>query len=94
MKRNGIPLLILCFFSSAPFIFQLNQDDGHEKDLPPQHIQCFACPCCFLLFTKRDECLKHMSGKNHFLQLSKLNGALLLNVLSRLLVLADNSYFV
>lgn len=93
MKRNGTPSLILCLFSRHHFILQLNQNDGHEEDLPPQHIQCFACPCCFLLFTKRDECLKHMSGKNHFLQLSKSNGALLLNVLSVLLI-SDNLYFV
>ncbi|NWS65729.1 ZN451 ligase, partial [Crotophaga sulcirostris] len=54
-------------------LFQLNENDGHKKDLPPQHIQCFACPNCFLLFAKRDECLHHMSGKNHCLQVSKFN---------------------
>ncbi|NXY87290.1 ZN451 ligase, partial [Alcedo cyanopectus] len=55
------------------FLFQLNENDGHKEDLPPQHIQCFACPSCFLLFTKSAECLQHMSEKNHFLQVSKLN---------------------
>ncbi|XP_014443535.1 E3 SUMO-protein ligase ZNF451 isoform X3 [Tupaia chinensis] len=41
-------------------------DDGHSNNLLPQVIQCFACPSCFLLFNSKDECLKHMSGKNHF----------------------------
>ncbi|KFO86695.1 Zinc finger protein 451, partial [Buceros rhinoceros silvestris] len=54
------------------FLFQLNENDGHKEDLPPQHIQCFACPNCFLLFTKGDECLQHMSENNHFHQSSKL----------------------
>ncbi|XP_053142461.1 E3 SUMO-protein ligase ZNF451 isoform X3 [Hemicordylus capensis] len=49
-----------------------SEDDGHERNYPPQHIQCFACPCCFLLFTIRDECLQHMSGKNHFSHTYKL----------------------
>ncbi|XP_061479021.1 E3 SUMO-protein ligase ZNF451 isoform X2 [Rhineura floridana] len=49
------------------------EDDGHEKNYPPQHIQCFACPYCFLLFSIRDECLQHMSGKNHFTQAFKLS---------------------
>ncbi|XP_075718093.1 E3 SUMO-protein ligase ZNF451 [Rhinoderma darwinii] len=40
--------------------------DGHEKRIPSLLIQCFACPCCFLLFYQRDECLKHMSASNHF----------------------------
>ncbi|XP_028921186.1 E3 SUMO-protein ligase ZNF451 isoform X1 [Ornithorhynchus anatinus] len=47
--------------------------DGHKSNLPPQLIQCFACPNCFLLFSIRDECLQHMSGKNHFLQTFKLS---------------------
>ncbi|MEE6476565.1 hypothetical protein FKM82_011127 [Ascaphus truei] len=42
--------------------------DGHEGNVPPQSVQCFACPNCFLLFNLRDECLQHMSGSNHFLQ--------------------------
>ncbi|XP_062838346.1 E3 SUMO-protein ligase ZNF451 isoform X3 [Anolis carolinensis] len=50
-----------------------HENDGHEKNYPPQHIQCFACPCCFLLFSIRDECLQHMSAKNHFSQAFKLN---------------------
>ncbi|XP_073531569.1 E3 SUMO-protein ligase ZNF451 isoform X2 [Phyllobates terribilis] len=40
--------------------------DGHERRIPSLHIQSFACPCCFLLFYQRDECLKHMSARNHF----------------------------
>ncbi|XP_006893207.1 PREDICTED: zinc finger protein 451 [Elephantulus edwardii] len=47
-------------------------NDGHKNNLLPQIIQCFACPNCFLLFSSKDECLKHMSGKNHFLQSFKL----------------------
>ncbi|KAB0363716.1 hypothetical protein FD754_007872 [Muntiacus muntjak] len=47
-------------------------DDGHKNNLLPQIIQCFACPNCFLLFSSKDECLKHMSGKNHFHQSFKL----------------------
>ncbi|NWX97741.1 ZN451 ligase, partial [Nothoprocta ornata] len=61
--------------SYAQFVFQLNEHDGHKKDLPPQLIQCYACPSCFLLFTRRDECLQHMSAKNHFLHFFKLNEA-------------------
>ncbi|XP_008844730.1 E3 SUMO-protein ligase ZNF451 isoform X1 [Nannospalax galili] len=47
-------------------------DDGHSNSLLPQIIQCFACPNCFLLFSTKDECLKHMSGKSHFHQSFKL----------------------
>ncbi|XP_006272205.2 E3 SUMO-protein ligase ZNF451 [Alligator mississippiensis] len=54
-------------------VSKINENDGHKRDLPPQLIQCFACPHCFLLFSKRDECLKHMSEKNHFLQVFKLS---------------------
>nr|XP_048286376.1 E3 SUMO-protein ligase ZNF451 isoform X2 [Myodes glareolus] len=46
--------------------------DGHSNGLPPQIIQCFACPSCFLLFSTKDACLKHMSAKNHFHQRFKL----------------------
>uniref|UniRef100_A0A8C5P106 E3 SUMO-protein ligase ZNF451 n=1 Tax=Jaculus jaculus TaxID=51337 RepID=A0A8C5P106_JACJA len=46
--------------------------DGHNSSLLPQVIQCFACPNCFLLFSSKDECLKHMSRKNHFHQSFKL----------------------
>uniref|UniRef100_A0ABM5GFC9 E3 SUMO-protein ligase ZNF451 isoform X3 n=1 Tax=Pogona vitticeps TaxID=103695 RepID=A0ABM5GFC9_9SAUR len=49
------------------------ENDGHERNYPPQHIQCFACPCCFLLFSIRDECLQHMSEKKHFSQAFKLD---------------------
>lgn len=90
MRRNGTALLAECFSSSDDFIFQLNENDGHKKDLPPQHIQCFACPQCFFLFTKRDECLQHMSGKKHFLQVYKLLGTLLLSVLCVLFIPCDN----
>ncbi|XP_075058654.1 E3 SUMO-protein ligase ZNF451 isoform X2 [Mixophyes fleayi] len=43
-----------------------NLADGHERNIPPLVIQCFACPSCFLLFYQRDDCLKHMSANNHF----------------------------
>jgi len=54
-------------------------DDEHKNNLLPQIIQCFACPNCFLLFSSKDECLKHMSGKNHFRQNFKLGGMLILS---------------
>ncbi|EDL14442.1 E3 SUMO-protein ligase ZNF451 isoform 1 [Mus musculus] len=47
--------------------------DGHSNSLLPQIIQCYACPQCFLLFSTKDECLKHMSTKNHFHQSFKLS---------------------
>ncbi|XP_014351684.1 E3 SUMO-protein ligase ZNF451 isoform X1 [Latimeria chalumnae] len=47
--------------------------DGHRNNLPPQNIQCYACPSCFLLFNLRDECLQHMSGMNHFGYACKLS---------------------
>ncbi|NXC50669.1 ZN451 ligase, partial [Penelope pileata] len=78
--NNAVACVICCQrFStiqqySDHLLSKLNENDGHEKDLPPQHIQCFACPRCFLLFTKRDECLQHMSEKDHFLQPSKWDG--------------------
>lgn len=40
--------------------------DGHSTTLRYQRIVCFACPACFLFFNLRDECLQHMSAKNHF----------------------------
>ncbi|KFP75087.1 Zinc finger protein 451, partial [Acanthisitta chloris] len=79
--NNAVACVICCQRFSTPqqynhFLFQLNENDGHKNDLPPQHIQCFACPKCFLLFTKREECSQHMSVKNHFLQVSKLSDEL------------------
>ncbi|XP_066850877.1 E3 SUMO-protein ligase ZNF451 isoform X2 [Anser cygnoides] len=76
--NNAVACVICCKrFSTLQqytdhLLSKLNENDGHKKDLPPQHIQCFACPQCFFLFTKRDECLQHMSGKKHFLQVYKL----------------------
>ncbi|XP_068009522.1 E3 SUMO-protein ligase ZNF451 isoform X3 [Melanerpes formicivorus] len=52
---------------------KLNANDGHREGLPPQHIHCFACPSCFLLFTRREECWQHMAEKNHALQASDLD---------------------
>lgn len=40
--------------------------DGHSATLRYQRIVCFACPACYLFFNLRDECLQHMSAKNHF----------------------------
>ncbi|NXU04214.1 ZN451 ligase, partial [Buphagus erythrorhynchus] len=76
--HNAVACVICCErFSTSQqynhFLFQLNENDGHKKGIPPQHIQCFACPKCFLLFTKRDECLQHMSQENHILQGSEPN---------------------
>lgn len=64
---------------------QASEDDGHERNYPPQHIQCFACPCCFLLFSIRDECLQHMSREKHFSPVFKLSGMFLLLIFSSLL---------
>ncbi|CAN9499904.1 unnamed protein product [Ophioblennius macclurei] len=40
--------------------------DGHYIDQTFQKIVCFACPACYLFFNLRDECLQHMSARNHF----------------------------
>ncbi|KAM4607772.1 E3 SUMO-protein ligase ZNF451 isoform 2-T2 [Polymixia lowei] len=40
--------------------------EGHVITQTCQLIVCFACPACYLLFNLRDECLQHMSAKNHF----------------------------
>ncbi|XP_039176198.1 E3 SUMO-protein ligase ZNF451 isoform X3 [Crotalus tigris] len=58
---------------SGHLLSKVGKNDGHERNYPPQLIQCFACPCCFLFFSIRDECLQHMSGKNHFSQAFKLS---------------------
>ncbi|XDV50929.1 hypothetical protein PO909_019902 [Leuciscus waleckii] len=42
--------------------------NGHSRSQTFQLIVCFACPACYLLFNIRDECLQHMSAKNHFTQ--------------------------
>ncbi|XP_069000933.1 E3 SUMO-protein ligase ZNF451 isoform X1 [Embiotoca jacksoni] len=47
--------------------------DGHNIDQHYQRIVCFACPACYLLFNLRDECLQHMSTKNHFTESLALN---------------------
>ncbi|XP_027744468.1 E3 SUMO-protein ligase ZNF451 isoform X6 [Empidonax traillii] len=77
--NNAVACVICCerFSTSQQYsdhlLSKLNENDGHKKGLPPQHIQCFACPNCFLLFTKSEECLQHMSGKKHILQNSHLS---------------------
>uniref|UniRef100_A0A3P9MM22 Zinc finger protein 451 n=1 Tax=Oryzias latipes TaxID=8090 RepID=A0A3P9MM22_ORYLA len=43
-----------------------SSSDGHSRDQTYQRIVCFACPACYLLFNLRDECLQHMSARNHF----------------------------
>ncbi|KAM7408866.1 hypothetical protein PAMA_002541 [Pampus argenteus] len=51
--------------------------DGHSITQTYQRIVCFACPACYLLFNLRDECLQHMSAKNHFtesLAMSEVRG--------------------
>ncbi|XP_018545401.1 E3 SUMO-protein ligase ZNF451 isoform X1 [Lates calcarifer] len=40
--------------------------DAHSITQTYQRIVCFACPACYLFFNLRDECLQHMSAKNHF----------------------------
>ncbi|XP_051772307.1 E3 SUMO-protein ligase ZNF451 isoform X1 [Ctenopharyngodon idella] len=42
--------------------------NGHSRSQTYQLIVCFACPACYLLFNIKDECLQHMSAKNHFTQ--------------------------
>ncbi|XP_053730820.1 E3 SUMO-protein ligase ZNF451 [Synchiropus splendidus] len=44
----------------------LSNTECHSVTQTFQLIVCFACPACFLLFSLRDECLQHMSTKNHF----------------------------
>uniref|UniRef100_A0A2D4LNH6 C2H2-type domain-containing protein n=1 Tax=Micrurus spixii TaxID=129469 RepID=A0A2D4LNH6_9SAUR len=58
---------------SAHVLSKVGENDGHERNYPSQPIQCFACPCCFLLFSIRDECLQHMSEKKHFSQAFNLS---------------------
>ncbi|XP_035519843.1 E3 SUMO-protein ligase ZNF451 [Morone saxatilis] len=40
--------------------------DHHSLTQTYQRIVCFACPSCYVFFNLRDECLQHMSAKNHF----------------------------
>ncbi|NWJ07632.1 ZN451 ligase, partial [Crypturellus undulatus] len=74
-QEMGLICCLHVFPNLDHFMFQLNENDGHRKDLPPQLIQCYACPSCFLLFTRRDECSQHMSAENHFLHFFNLNEA-------------------
>ncbi|KAM9344840.1 E3 SUMO-protein ligase ZNF451 [Symphorus nematophorus] len=46
---------------------------GHSFTQTYQRIVCFACPACYLFFNLRDECLQHMSAKNHFIQSLAMN---------------------
>ncbi|XP_051506843.1 E3 SUMO-protein ligase ZNF451-like isoform X2 [Myxocyprinus asiaticus] len=45
-----------------------SDSNGHSSSQSYQLIVCFACPACYLLFNIKDECLQHMSAKNHFTQ--------------------------
>ncbi|XP_037321388.2 E3 SUMO-protein ligase ZNF451 isoform X2 [Pungitius pungitius] len=47
--------------------------DGHSMEQTHQWIVCFACPDCYFLFNLRDECLQHMSAKNHFTESFPMN---------------------
>ncbi|XP_075932659.1 E3 SUMO-protein ligase ZNF451 [Anarhichas minor] len=47
--------------------------DGHSITQTYQWIVCFACPACYFLFNLRDECLQHMSAKNHFTESLAMN---------------------
>ncbi|KAM9727063.1 E3 SUMO-protein ligase ZNF451 isoform 1-T3 [Menidia menidia] len=54
--------------------------EDHSLEQSYQRIACFACPACYLLFNLRDECLQHMSAKNHFtesLSMTESRGAAL-----------------
>ncbi|XP_028280062.1 E3 SUMO-protein ligase ZNF451 isoform X2 [Parambassis ranga] len=46
---------------------------SHSIDQTYQQVVCFACPACYLLFNIRDECLQHMSAKNHFTESLVMN---------------------
>nr|XP_019946716.1 PREDICTED: E3 SUMO-protein ligase ZNF451 [Paralichthys olivaceus]XP_019946725.1 PREDICTED: E3 SUMO-protein ligase ZNF451 [Paralichthys olivaceus]XP_019946731.1 PREDICTED: E3 SUMO-protein ligase ZNF451 [Paralichthys olivaceus]XP_019946740.1 PREDICTED: E3 SUMO-protein ligase ZNF451 [Paralichthys olivaceus]XP_019946747.1 PREDICTED: E3 SUMO-protein ligase ZNF451 [Paralichthys olivaceus] len=48
-------------------------DNAHSLAQTYQRIVCFACPACYLLFNLRDECLQHMSTKNHFTEALSMN---------------------
>ncbi|XP_030913005.1 E3 SUMO-protein ligase ZNF451 isoform X2 [Geospiza fortis] len=79
--HNAFACVICCerFATSQQYsdhlLSKLNENDGHKKGIPPQHIQCFACPKCFLLFAKRDECWQHMSQQKHIIQVPELSDA-------------------
>ncbi|XP_054456052.1 E3 SUMO-protein ligase ZNF451 [Anoplopoma fimbria] len=47
--------------------------DGHSITQTYQWIVCFACPACYSLYNLRDECLQHMSSKNHFTESLAMN---------------------
>ncbi|KAM3863063.1 E3 SUMO-protein ligase ZNF451 [Diretmus argenteus] len=47
--------------------------EGHIITQTCQPIVCFACPACYLLFNLRDECLQHMSARNHFTESLTMN---------------------
>ncbi|KAM3606842.1 uncharacterized protein V6R79_024253 [Siganus canaliculatus] len=46
---------------------------GHSISQTYQRIVCFACPACYFFFNLRDECLQHMSAKNHFTECFTMN---------------------
>ncbi|XP_054253484.1 E3 SUMO-protein ligase ZNF451 [Indicator indicator] len=77
--NNSVACVICCQRFPTPQQYndhlssKLKENDGHEEHLPPQLIDCFACPSCFLLFTRREECWQHMSEKSHALQASQLD---------------------
>lgn len=48
--------------------------DGHSMTQTYQCIVCFACPACYHFFNLRDECLQHMSAKNHFTESLDMTG--------------------
>lgn len=54
--------------------------NNHTIDQTYQRIVSFACPACYLLFNLRDECLQHMSDKNHFTEALAMSGKILFSV--------------
>lgn len=62
---------MFCFFD---YQVASSTADGHSITQTYQRIVCFACPACYLLFNLRDECLQHMSAKNHFTESLTMNG--------------------
>ncbi|XP_029926672.1 E3 SUMO-protein ligase ZNF451 isoform X2 [Myripristis murdjan] len=49
--------------------------EGHTISQTSLVIVCFACPACYLLFNLQDQCLQHMSAKNHFTESLPMNAA-------------------
>lgn len=63
-----------CFMWCCASQVSSSSPDGHSITQKYQCIVCFACPACYLFFNLRDECLQHMSARNHFTMSLPLTG--------------------